>query len=157
MNHPHLFFNLKAFGSYYRIDQRYCYLSQFRLKIALRLRRKPAKIRRFRTRFRPILNRNCYTIRAVAGLVEYSAVAVLILATFNDFSNLSDNSALRNTCFYMLGTHIPILDKRQISVTKPDYIVILPWNLSAEIEEEVIESRTWGCKLITFIPEAKIF
>jgi len=40
---------------------------------------------------------------------------------------------------------------------RPDYIIILPWNLSAEIEEEVKAARKWGCKLITFIPETRIY
>jgi len=58
---------------------------------------------------------------------------------------------------YLPGSQIPIVDKSKIYDTKPDYIVILPWNISDEIEDDLREVRRWDCKFITFIPETKVW
>ena len=54
------------------------------------------------------------------------------------------------------GTHIPIHDPARIRVTKPDYIFILPWNLRAEITEQMAHVRDWGCRFIIPIPSPEI-
>lgn len=74
-----------------------------------------------------------------------------------DFIDYVVDSNPHKQGLYLPGTRIPILSKSEISKTKPDYIIILPWNLSAEIEEEIKFAREWGCKFITFIPDIKIF
>jgi SAM-dependent methyltransferase len=55
------------------------------------------------------------------------------------------------------GSHIPVVDKLEIIKYKPDYIVILPWNLKEEISNELSYVREWGCKFVIFIPEISIF
>jgi SAM-dependent methyltransferase len=57
---------------------------------------------------------------------------------------------------YTPGTHIPILSPERIRETKPDFLVILPWNLKEEVTEQMKFVREWGCKFITLIPEPKI-
>lgn len=54
------------------------------------------------------------------------------------------------------GTLIDIVGEEVISEIKPDYIVVLPWNWKDEISQRLEFTREWGCKLITFIPEANI-
>ena len=44
-----------------------------------------------------------------------------------------------------------------ISETKPDYLVILPWNLSEEIVGQMAAIRDWGGKFVVFIPELRVF
>jgi hypothetical protein len=51
------------------------------------------------------------------------------------------------------GTHIPIYEPERIGVTKPDYILILPWNLQQEIISQLSFARSWGAKFIVPIPE----
>ena len=58
---------------------------------------------------------------------------------------------------FLPGTHIPIYDPDRIKETKPDYLVILPWNLRAEIMEQMSHIRDWGAKFITLIPEIRIY
>jgi SAM-dependent methyltransferase len=58
---------------------------------------------------------------------------------------------------YTPGTHIPILDPEKIRETRPDYILILPWNIKDEIIEKNAFVRDWGCKFVTPIPEVRIF
>jgi len=57
---------------------------------------------------------------------------------------------------YLPGTHIPIKKPEKILQIKPDYIVILPWNLKKEIIKELAYVKNWKCKLITLIPKISI-
>jgi len=58
--------------------------------------------------------------------------------------------------YYTPGTHIPIHAPDRIAETRPDYIVVLPWNLIDEISAQLEYTREWGAKLIVPIPVAKI-
>ena len=55
------------------------------------------------------------------------------------------------------GTHIPIFNPNKIHEFKPDYLVILPWNLKEEIVEEMKYIRKWGGKFVVLTPKVKIF
>jgi hypothetical protein len=57
---------------------------------------------------------------------------------------------------FLPGTHIPIYHPDRIAETKPDYIVILPWNLKSEIMKQLQYVREWGGKFIVPIPTATI-
>ena len=57
---------------------------------------------------------------------------------------------------YIPGVHIPVLSEKQISNYKPDYIVILPWNIKDEIIQQLKYVRDWNCKFVVAIPEIKI-
>jgi SAM-dependent methyltransferase len=54
------------------------------------------------------------------------------------------------------GTHIPIVAPEAIARTRPDYVLILPWNLSAEIMEQMAHIRAWGGQFVVPIPEVKV-
>ena len=54
---------------------------------------------------------------------------------------------------YLVGTLIPIHAPDMIAETKPDYIVILPWNLKEEIMHQLDYARAWGAKFVVPIPE----
>jgi len=58
--------------------------------------------------------------------------------------------------FYTPGTHIPIYPPEKIEETRPDYIVVLPWNLIDEISEQLEYVREWGAKLVLPIPYATV-
>jgi 2-polyprenyl-3-methyl-5-hydroxy-6-metoxy-1,4-benzoquinol methylase len=58
---------------------------------------------------------------------------------------------------YFPASHIPIFSNEKIIEYKPDYIIILPWNLKEEIIEEFSYVREWGCKFVVFIPSLKIY
>jgi hypothetical protein len=57
---------------------------------------------------------------------------------------------------FLPGTHIPIFDTSHIYETKPDLILILPWNFKDEIMTQLAGVREWGAKFIVPIPEATI-
>jgi SAM-dependent methyltransferase len=57
---------------------------------------------------------------------------------------------------FLPGTHIPIHPPERIRERRPDYILILPWNLKAEIMSQLAYAREWGAKFIVPIPVARI-
>jgi SAM-dependent methyltransferase len=58
---------------------------------------------------------------------------------------------------FLPGTHIPIFPTEKIRETRPDYVLILPWNLKDEIREQLQYIREWGGKFVVPIPEVDIF
>lgn len=57
---------------------------------------------------------------------------------------------------FLPGTHIPIHHPDRIRETKPDYVVILPWNLKTEIMKQLEFIREWGGRFVVPIPTAVI-
>jgi SAM-dependent methyltransferase len=57
---------------------------------------------------------------------------------------------------FLPGTHIPIHAPEQLAKTRPDYILVLPWNLREEISRQLGYIRSWGGKLVLPIPELEI-
>jgi hypothetical protein len=57
---------------------------------------------------------------------------------------------------YTPGTRIPILDPAVIFETKPDYVLILPWNLTKEIAGSMAAIRDWGGRFVVPIPEVSV-
>ena len=58
---------------------------------------------------------------------------------------------------YLPGTRIPIFSPERIDQTRPDYILILPWNLKKEITEQLSGIREWGGRFVVPIPEVRVF
>ncbi len=54
------------------------------------------------------------------------------------------------------GSHIPVYSPNKIFETKPDYVIILPWNLKSEIIKQLSEIRKWGASFIVPIPRLEI-
>jgi 2-polyprenyl-3-methyl-5-hydroxy-6-metoxy-1,4-benzoquinol methylase len=57
---------------------------------------------------------------------------------------------------YLPGVRIPIFAPSHIAEKKPDYVLILPWNLKDEIMGTMAHIRTWGGRFVTCIPEIRI-
>ena len=53
---------------------------------------------------------------------------------------------------FLPGSHIPVVSEECIKETRPDYILILPWNLKEEIVEQLSYIRNWGGQYIVPIP-----
>jgi SAM-dependent methyltransferase len=58
---------------------------------------------------------------------------------------------------FVAGVHIPIFHPDMISKVKPEYIVILPWNIKEEIMKQMEHIKTWNGKFIVLIPEPKFY
>jgi hypothetical protein len=57
---------------------------------------------------------------------------------------------------FLPGTHIPIFPPDRIAQTRPDYVLILPWNLKDEIIGELAYVRDWGGRFVVPIPEVQV-
>lgn len=57
---------------------------------------------------------------------------------------------------YLPGSRIPIVEESRLAETRPDYIVIFPWNLKDEIVEQLAYARDWGAKFVTVVPRLEI-
>jgi hypothetical protein len=57
---------------------------------------------------------------------------------------------------FLPGTHIPVYSPERIAQTKPDYVLVLPWNLRDEITRQLDFVRSWGGRLVFPIPELEI-
>jgi hypothetical protein len=58
---------------------------------------------------------------------------------------------------FLPGSHIPIFPPEQIRQTKPDYVLILPWNLKDEVMQQLAYIREWGGQFVVPIPRAKVY
>ncbi len=65
------------------------------------------------------------------------------------------NPVKQNT--FLPGSRIPVYAPERIAETQPDYVLILPWNLRAEIMEQLAYIRHWGGKFVVPIPETRVY
>jgi SAM-dependent methyltransferase len=57
---------------------------------------------------------------------------------------------------FLPGTHIPIKHPEVLEQDRPDYILILPWNLKEEIVEQLAYAREWGAQFVVPIPQVQV-
>lgn len=57
---------------------------------------------------------------------------------------------------FLPGSHIPVVAENVLQETKPDYIIIFPWNIKDEIVEQLKYVRDWGGQFVIAIPELQI-
>jgi hypothetical protein len=57
---------------------------------------------------------------------------------------------------FLPGTHIPIHEPERIAADRPDYVLVLPWNLRTEITEQLAYVREWGGRLVFPIPSLEV-
>lgn len=58
---------------------------------------------------------------------------------------------------FLPGSHIPIYSSDKIRETKPDYLIVMPWNFKEEIMKKHVYVREWGCKFVIFVPGLEIY
>ncbi len=73
-----------------------------------------------------------------------------------DFIDYTVDRNPHKQSLFLPGTHIPIFAPEHIFETKPDYVLILPWNLKDEIMTQMSGIREWGGKFVTPIPEIQV-
>lgn len=57
---------------------------------------------------------------------------------------------------YLPASHIPVYDEAQLKLHKPDFVLILPWNIKDEIEAQLAYIKDWGGKFVTAIPKLNV-
>ncbi len=110
------------------------------------------------------------------ALQEFFAIAAAEGKTVAAYGAAAKGNTLLNTCgigaaaitfvadrnphkqgLYMPGSRIPIVAPQAVMDTHPDYLLILPWNLRAEVAEQMKGIREWGGKFVVPIPEVEVF
>lgn len=74
-----------------------------------------------------------------------------------DFIDYTVDRSPHKQGHFLPGTHIPIYPPDKLRETKPDYLLILPWNLREEIMAQMAHIREWGGKFVVPIPETKVY
>ncbi|MEH2487032.1 class I SAM-dependent methyltransferase [Bradyrhizobium sp. AZCC 2230] len=57
---------------------------------------------------------------------------------------------------FMPGNHMPVLHPDEIAKRKPDWVVILPWNIAAEVLQQQAQVKSWGGQFVIAVPEIKV-
>ena len=57
---------------------------------------------------------------------------------------------------FLPGVHIPVYGPERIRETRPDYVLILPWNIKDEVMAQMADVRTWGGKFVLPVPEVRV-
>jgi hypothetical protein len=58
---------------------------------------------------------------------------------------------------FLPGSHIPVVSEERIGQTRPNFILILPWNLKDEITQQLAYVRQWGARFVIPIPSLEVF
>ena len=72
----------------------------------------------------------------------------------HDLIDFVCDAALSKQGKYMPGSHIPILAPEELAKRKPDWVVILPWNIAEEVMSQQV--MPWGGKFVIAVPELKV-
>jgi hypothetical protein len=95
------------------------------------------------------------------SIVGYGAPAKAVtLLNFcgiaTDFLDFTVDRAPSKQGRYLPGVRLPILSPEAIFEARPDYVLILPWNIKDEIEAQMDGIRSWGGRFIVPVPKATI-
>jgi len=83
-------------------------------------------------------------------LLNYSGVHADLLPLVADAAAAKQNK-------YMPGSHIPIVSPSSLLDAKPDYVLILPWNIKSEVEIQLAAIRDWGGRFVIAVPSLQIW
>lgn len=81
-------------------------------------------------------------------LINYAGIRADLITCVVDRNPAKQNK-------YLPGSRIPIINEQIIRDSKPDYVLILPWNLTSEVTTQLNYIREWGGKFVTAIPHLK--
>jgi hypothetical protein len=101
------------------------------------------------------------TKRAHKAVVGYGAPAkgntlLNYCGIRSDFLDYTVDRSPHKQGRFLPGTHVPIHSPDRIAETKPDYVMILPWNLRDEIMSQMAHVRSWGGRFVIPVPEATV-
>lgn len=74
----------------------------------------------------------------------------------SDFLDFTVDRSPHKQGRFLPGTRIPIRAPEALREARPDYVLILPWNLKQEIVEQMADVRSWGGRFVVAIPEVEV-
>jgi hypothetical protein len=72
-----------------------------------------------------------------------------------DIAFVADRNPHKQSKF-LPGTHIPVVSPEALMQARPDYVLILPWNLEKEIRQQLHAIEHWGGRFVTPLPVVRI-
>jgi SAM-dependent methyltransferase len=73
-----------------------------------------------------------------------------------DIAQVADRNPHKQSKF-LPGTHIPVVSPDALLRSRPDYVLILPWNLQEEIRRQLSEIKAWGGRFVTPVPVVRVY
>lgn len=83
-------------------------------------------------------------------LLNYAGVKPDLLSLVADKNPNKQNK-------YLPGSRIPVVSPEEMCAAKPDYVLILPWNIREEVMGQLAEIRDWGGKFVTAVPTLRVW
>jgi SAM-dependent methyltransferase len=99
--------------------------------------------------------RECKRIAAYGAAAKGNTLLNFCGVTPADIAFVADRNPHKQNKF-LPGTHIPVVSPEELMQAKPDYVLILPWNLRDEIQQQLAGIRAWGGRFVTPVPLARI-
>ena len=96
------------------------------------------------------------TVAAYGAAAKGNTLLNFCEVTPADISQVADRNPHKQSKF-LPGTHIRVVSPEALLEAKPDYVLILPWNLQAEIREQLQQIKQWGGRFVTPVPVVRIY
>ena len=96
------------------------------------------------------------TVAAYGAAAKGNTLLNFCGVTPADISQVADRNPHKQSKF-LPGTHIPVVSPEALLQARPDYVLILPWNLQNEIRRQLQEITQWGGRFVTPVPEVRIY
>jgi SAM-dependent methyltransferase len=95
------------------------------------------------------------TVAAYGAAAKGNTLLNFCGATREDISMVADRNPHKQAKL-LPGTHIPVVSPEDLMRAKPDYVLILPWNLQEEIRRQLHGIAAWGGKFVTPVPMVRV-
>jgi len=98
---------------------------------------------------------NGRTVAAYGAAAKGNTLLNFCEVTPADISMVADRNPNKQAKL-LPGTHIPVVSPEALMQAKPDYVLILPWNLQSEIREQLRDIAQWGGRFVTPVPVTRV-
>jgi SAM-dependent methyltransferase len=95
------------------------------------------------------------TVAAYGAAAKGNTLLNFCGVTREDISMVADRNPHKQGK-WLPGTHIPVVPPEELMRAKPDYVLILPWNLQEEIRRQLHGIAAWGGKFVTPVPMVRV-
>jgi SAM-dependent methyltransferase len=96
------------------------------------------------------------TVAAYGAAAKGNTLLNFCALTPADIPQVADRNPHKQSKF-LPGTHIPVVSPETLLQSKPDYVLILPWNLQQEIRQQLREINQWGGRFVTPVPVVRVY
>jgi hypothetical protein len=121
----------------------------------LRFAQRVENCRQSLLRFLAAAKREGKTVAAYGAAAKGNTLLNFCGVTPADIPTVADRNPHKQSKF-LPGTHIPVISPEALLEARPDYVLILPWNLQAEIRQQLQRIKAWGGRFVTPLPVVRI-